>query len=106
MTAAQEIALGLHPLAIARGMENMDRAPYLLTKGRQGYRMGPAEIFDSLLLDGLVDAFSDQHSGWHTEDPVMAKGISRARQDASALRSQTRFATARGPGILPPKSCP
>lgn len=97
-TAAQEIALGLHPLAIAGGMENMDRAPYLLTRGRHGYRMGPAEILDSLLTDGLNDAFSGQHSGWHTEDLVAARGIGRERMDAFAFRSQSRFSAARAEG--------
>lgn len=98
VTAAQEVALGLHPLAIAGGMENMDRAPYLLTRGRHGYRMGPAEILDSLLTDGLSDAFSGQHSGWHTEDLVTRFGLTRAQQDAWALRSQTRFVAAREAG--------
>lgn len=98
VTAAQEIALGLHPLAIAGGMENMDRAPYLLTRGRQGYRMGPAEILDSLLTDGLNDAFSGEHSGWHTEDLVASKAISRSRQDDWAFRSQSRFTAARDAG--------
>ncbi len=45
------------------GMENMDRAPYLMDGGRWGYRMGPAQVHDSMLTDGLNDAFSGQHSG-------------------------------------------
>lgn len=106
VTAAQDILLGLHPLAIAGGMENMDRAPYLLTKGRQGYRMGPAEILDSMLSDGLNDAFSGEHSGWHTEDLVTAKGLTRARQDAWALRSQTRFSAAREAGLFAAEIAP
>jgi acetyl-CoA C-acetyltransferase len=69
-SAAQEIWLGHHKAAVAGGMENMDRAPYLMDGGRWGYRMGPAEIHDSMLRDGLNDAFSDAHSGWHTEDLV------------------------------------
>ena len=56
--------------AIAGGMENMDQAPYLMGGGRWGYRLGNAEIYDSMLRDGLNDAFSDKHSGWHTEDLV------------------------------------
>jgi acetyl-CoA C-acetyltransferase len=67
LTAAQEIAAGETSAAIAGGMENMDRAPYLMDGGRWGYRLGPAQILDSLLTDGLNDAFSGQHSGWHTE---------------------------------------
>ena len=52
-------------------------APYLMSGGRWGYRMGDAEIYDSMLRDGLNDAFSDQHSGWHTEDLVTKYQITR-----------------------------
>ena len=69
-SAAQEIWLGHADCAIAGGMENMDLAPYLMSGGRWGYRMGNAQIYDSMLRDGLNDAFSDEHSGWHTEDLV------------------------------------
>jgi acetyl-CoA C-acetyltransferase len=94
LTVAQEIAAGEAQAAIAGGMENMDRAPYLMDGGRWGYRMGPAQILDSLLTDGLNDAFSGQHSGWHTEDLVAEMQITRAEQDAFAARSQQRFAAA------------
>src|SRR4051812_8995562 len=97
-TAAQEIRLGHHDAAIAGGMENMDRAPYLLDGGRWGYRMGPAEIHDSMLRDGLNDAFSGEHSGWHTEDLVTRAGLSREAQDRWAERSQRRFAAAQAAG--------
>src|SRR5215469_17642846 len=93
-SAAQEIWLGHVDAAIAGGMENMDRAPYLLDGGRWGYRMGNAEIHDSMLRDGLVDAFSGQHSGWHTEDLVTRAALTRAEQDNWAVRSQQRFAAA------------
>ncbi len=96
VTAALEIASGLHDVAVAGGMENMDRAPYLMDGGRWGYRMGPAQILDSMLTDGLNDAFSGSHSGWHTEDLVARSQITRAEQDAFAARSQQRFAG--GPG--------
>lgn len=92
LTAATEILAGLGHAAIAGGMENMDRAPYLMEGGRWGYRMGPAQILDSMLTDGLNDAFSDKHSGWHTEDLVAKLGISRQAQDDFALRSQQLFA--------------
>lgn len=98
VSAAQEIASGAADLAIAGGMENMDRAPYLLDGGRWGYRMGPAQILDSMLTDGLQDAFSGEHSGWHTEDVVSKLGISRAAQDAFAARSQQRFAKGQAAG--------
>jgi acetyl-CoA C-acetyltransferase len=79
-------------------MENMDRAPYLMDGGRWGYRMGPAEIHDSMLRDGLDDAFSGKHSGWHTEDLVTQSQITRATQDQFATRSQQRFSAAQKAG--------
>ncbi len=88
ISAAQEIQLGLHDAAIAGGMENMDRAPYLVDGGRWGYRMGNATMLDSMLHDGLNDAFSGEHSGWHTEDLVNRCQISRDDQDRWAERSQ------------------
>ncbi|WP_425572750.1 thiolase family protein [Paraburkholderia heleia] len=97
-SAAQEVMLGLADVALAGGMENMDRAPYLLDGGRWGYRMGNAEIHDSMLRDGLVDAFSGQHSGWHTEDLVTRAALTRAEQDSWAARSQQRFAAAQAAG--------
>src|SRR5437879_11410701 len=93
-SAAQEIWLGHIDAAIAGGMENMDRAPYLLPSGRWGQRMGDAEIYDSMLRDGLDDAFSGEHSGWHTEDLVARQHITREDQDRWAERSQKRFAAA------------
>jgi acetyl-CoA C-acetyltransferase len=98
VTAAQQIATGEVEAAIAGGMENMDRAPYLMDGGRWGYRMGPAEIHDSMLRDGLDDAFSGKHSGWHTEDLVTAAQLTRAAQDRFAARSQQRFTAAQKAG--------
>jgi acetyl-CoA C-acetyltransferase len=98
ISAAQEVALGLVDAAVAGGMENMDRAPYLLPGGRWGYRMGNAEIHDSMLRDGLNDAFSDEHSGWHTEDLVAKAELTREEQDRWAARSQQRFAAAQAKG--------
>jgi acetyl-CoA C-acetyltransferase len=100
VSAAQEILSGNVRLAIAGGMENMDRAPYLLDSGRWGYRMGPAEIHDSMLRDGLVDAFSGQHSGWHTEDLVSKAQLTRERQDRWAERSQKQFAASQAEGAF------
>lgn len=100
LSAALEIAAGDSHAAIAGGMENMDRAPYLIDGGRWGYRMGPAQILDSMLTDGLNDAFSGEHSGWHTEDLVTRLQIGREAQDAFAARSQQRFAAARDGGLF------
>jgi len=102
-SAAQEIWLGHVNAAIAGGMENMDRAPYLLPSGRWGQRMGNVEIYDSMLRDGLNDAFSGEHSGWHTEDLVTRFKITREDQDRWAERSQKRFAAAQAAGRFGPE---
>ena len=98
VSAAHEVWLGHVDAVIAGGMENMDRAPYLLPSGRWGQRMGNAEIYDSMLRDGLNDAFSDEASGWHTEDLAQAFQVSREAQDRWALRSQQRFGAAQAAG--------
>jgi acetyl-CoA C-acetyltransferase len=97
-SAAQEIWAGFISCAIGGGMENMDRAPYLMPQARWGARMGDITVYDAMLFDGLNDAFSDKHSGWHTEDLVAKNGISRDDQDRWALRSQQRFSAAQAAG--------
>ena len=98
VSAALEIIAGNVNCAVAGGMENMDMAPYLMAGGRWGYRMGDAQLYDSMLRDGLNDAFSGEHSGWHTEDLVAKHAITRESQDAWALRSQQRFSAAQAAG--------
>lgn len=98
VSAAQEIMVGALDVAVAGGMENMDQAPYLIARGRWGYRLGDGQLYDSMLRDGLNDAFSDRHSGWHTEDLVEKFQVSRAAQDEWALRSQQRFGAAQAAG--------
>jgi acetyl-CoA C-acetyltransferase len=98
VSAALEIAAGMIDCAIGGGMENMDRAPYLMPQARWGARMGDITVYDAMLFDGLNDAFSGQHSGWHTEDLAAKNGISRADQDRWALRSQQRFSAAQAAG--------
>jgi acetyl-CoA C-acetyltransferase len=88
VSAAQEILLGNIDVAAAGGMENMDQAPYLIGRARWGYRMGDGQLYDSMLRDGLNDAFSDKHSGWHTEDLVEKYQVTREVQDRWALRSR------------------
>jgi len=100
ITAAQDVMLGHAACAVAGGMENMDQAPFLLGKARYGYRLGDGALIDSLLRDGLNDAFSGEHSGWHTEDLAEQNQISRAAQDAWALRSQSRFSKAQSDGLF------
>lgn len=95
---ALEVLAGYAKAVIAGGMENMDQAPYLVPGGRWGNRMGDAVMIDSMLRDGLNDAFSGQHSGWHTEDLVSQFGITREDQDRWAARSQQRFSEAQAAG--------
>lgn len=97
-TAAFEIAAGYAQATVAGSMENMDQAPYLVPGARWGQRMGDAQMLDALLRDGLHDAFSGQHSGWHTEDLVSQYGITREDQDRGAARSQHRFGAAQAAG--------
>jgi acetyl-CoA C-acetyltransferase len=98
VSASHEIMSGAVETAVAGGMENMDLAPYLIARGRWGYRMGDGQLYDSMLRDGLDDAFSDQASGWHTEDLVREFQVGRDAQDRWALRSQQRFAAAQAAG--------
>ena len=98
VSASHEIMSGAVETAVAGGMENMDLAPYLIARGRWGYRMGDGQLYDSMLRDGLNDAFSDRASGWHTEDLVREFQVSREAQDRWALRSQQRFAAAQAAG--------
>ena len=102
-SVAQEVMLGFARSAISGGMENMDRAPYLMASGRWGYRMGDAQIFDAMLMDGLNDAFSGKHSGWHTEDLATSHQITRDDQDRWAERSQKRFSQAQAAGKFVPE---
>src|SRR5579862_3505008 len=98
VSAAQEVLLGSVDAAVAGGMESMDQAPYLVGRGRWGYRLGDGQLYDSVLRDGLNDAFSGEHSGWHTEDLVEKYQVTREAQDQWALRSQQRFARAQSAG--------
>ncbi len=98
VSAYSEVASGLARVVIAGGLENMDRAPYLLPGMRFGTRMGNVETVDALLRDGLHDAFSSKHSGWHAEDLVPKFGLTREAQDSYATQSQQRFAAAQAAG--------
>lgn len=100
VSAFADIGAGLSRCVVAGGMENMDAAPYLLPAMRHGSRMGDTQCRDSMLLDGLDDAFSAKHSGWHTEDLAERYGVSREQQDAYAVRSQQRFARAQAEGAF------
>ena len=92
--AVQAIRCGDAAAVIAGGMESMSLAPYVLPKARTGLRMGHAELQDSLLKDGLIDAFNDYHMGITAENLADQYQLSRADQDAYALISQQRAAAA------------
>ena len=96
VNAAQEIALGDADVVLAGGIENMDQAPFLLPKGRYGYRMGQpdAKILDHMVYDGLWDAFNDYHMGITAENVAERYGITREDCDAYAARSHQLAAKA------------
>ncbi|WP_339490348.1 acetyl-CoA C-acetyltransferase [Pseudomonas sp. EL_65y_Pfl2_R95] len=95
---AQAIRCGDADVIIAGGMENMSLAPYVLPGARTGLRMGHAKIIDSMITDGLWDAFNDYHMGITAENLVDKYGISREQQDAFAAASQLKAVTAADAG--------
>jgi acetyl-CoA C-acetyltransferase len=87
MLGSGSIQLGESEIVIAGGMENMTLAPYILKKGRNGYRMGHGELLDLLIYDGLQDPYTGRHMGEIGEDSVARSGLTRAEQDDFAARS-------------------
>ena len=92
------IAAGRHDVVVTGGMESMSRAPYLLPKGRFGYRLGNGEVLDHAVFDGLVSSFDGQHMVQQASAVSRELGISREEQDAWAFRSQQRAAAAQDAG--------
>ncbi|PJI46145.1 MAG: acetyl-CoA C-acyltransferase [Pseudomonas sp.] len=90
----QAIRCGDADTIIAGGQESMSLAPYVLPKARTGLRMGHAELQDTLLRDGLIDAFNDYHMGITAENLAQKFGISREAQDAFSAQSQLKAASA------------
>ncbi len=88
--ASQAIALGEAKIIVAGGMENMSRAPYLLEKARQGYRLGHAELVDSLVKDGLWDVYNNFHMGHGGELCAAKYRLTRKELDDFALESYRR----------------
>ncbi|MEK6533837.1 MAG: thiolase family protein [Nitrospirota bacterium] len=88
--AAQAIAVGEAKVVVAGGMENMTRAPYLLEKARQGYRLGHAELVDSLVKDGLWDVYNKFHMGSGGELCAAKYRLTRSELDDFALESYRR----------------
>ena len=92
--AAQAIRCGDADIVIAGGQESMSLAPYVMPGARTGLRMGHAKLVDSMIQDGLWDAFNDYHMGITAENLVEKYGISREDQDAFAAESQRKAAEA------------
>ena len=87
--AAQMIKAGDADIVIAGGMENMSQAPYAMPKARWGYRMGNGTLVDTMIKDGLWDAFNDYHMGITAENIAAQYDVSRADQDALAAATTT-----------------
>jgi acetyl-CoA C-acetyltransferase len=98
--ASQMIRAGDVDIVVAGGMENMTRAPYLIPSGRFGARMGDAELIDSMVHDGLWDAFNDIHMGITAENLADQYDISREEQDEFAASSQQKAERAVTDGIF------
>ncbi|HEV8375561.1 MAG TPA: acetyl-CoA C-acetyltransferase [Candidatus Polarisedimenticolia bacterium] len=88
--ASQAVVLGDQEIVIAGGMESMSNAPYLLPNAREGYRMGHAKILDSMIQDGLWDAYEDYHMGCTGENVAQKYDISRRMQDEYAYQSHRK----------------
>ncbi|MCX7070569.1 MAG: acetyl-CoA C-acetyltransferase [Gammaproteobacteria bacterium] len=88
--AMQAIRAGDAELVVAGGMENMSAAPHALPNSRDGQKMGPWSLVDTMIVDGLWDAFNGYHMGQTAENLAVKYGISREAQDAFAARSQNR----------------
>ncbi|MDO6443075.1 MULTISPECIES: acetyl-CoA C-acetyltransferase [unclassified Marinobacter] len=96
--AAQAIRCGDADIIIAGGQESMSQAPHVLPNSRNGQRMGNWTMIDTMITDGLWDAFNDYHMGITAENIVEKYGISREEQDAFAAASQQKAVDARESG--------
>ncbi len=98
--AAQAIRLGEADLIAAGGMESMSRAPYLLPRARDGYRLGHGALLDAMILDGLWDPYNDFHMGSAAERCASERSIDRHAQDAYAAESYRRAQAASAAGAF------
>ncbi|PYE54821.1 acetyl-CoA C-acetyltransferase [Deinococcus yavapaiensis] len=94
ISAVQGIKSGDGQVYLAGGIENMSRAPYLLPRAREGYRMGHGELLDSMMSDGLTDVFHGYAMGVTAENIAKQWNITREEQDAFAAESQRRATAA------------
>ena len=101
LLAHDQLIAGSREVMVAGGMESMTNAPYLLKKGRGGYRMGHDKIFDHMMLDGLEDAYEPGRSmGTFGEDCAAKYQFTREQQDAFAIASVTRAQQAASSGAF------
>ncbi|MDB6016959.1 MAG: thlA 1 [Pedosphaera sp.] len=98
MLAVQAIQNGSARMVLCGGAESMSNAPYVLDRARSGYKLGNGVVVDSILRDGLTDAFSHEHMGLTAERVAELHNISRTRQDHFAATSQRRYAAAHAAG--------
>jgi acetyl-CoA C-acetyltransferase len=96
--AANAIIAGDSEIVVAGGMENMSAAPHLLNGSRDGIRMGDGKLTDSMIVDGLWDAFNNYHMGVTAENVAKQFGITRQMQDELSVRSQNRAEAAQKAG--------
>jgi acetyl-CoA C-acetyltransferase len=106
MLAAQGIATNDIDIAVAGGMESMSNCPYLLSKVREGLRMGDSKIVDSMIHDGLWDAFDDVHMGMTGELVSERYKVTREEQDAYAVDSHRKAAKATRDGAFTAEMLP
>jgi len=98
--AVEATRVGYTELVLAGGTESMSNAPYLLTGARWGYRMGHAQAYDTMLMEGLTCAIQGCHMGITAEEVASRFGVSRTDQDAFAAESQRRAEEAIAQGLF------
>jgi len=98
MLAAQSVANGDSDVVIAGGQENMSIAPHVLNGSRDGFRMGDAKMIDSMIVDGLWDAFNQYHMGVTAENVAKEYAVTREEQDEFAVKSQNKAEAAQKSG--------
>jgi acetyl-CoA C-acetyltransferase len=96
--AAQALRCGDAEIIIAGGQENMSASPHVLNNSRDGFRMGDAQLTDTMIVDGLWDVYNQYHMGVTAENVAKKYNISRAEQDEFALASQNKAEAAQKAG--------
>lgn len=100
MMAHDLIKAGSADVVVAGGMESMSNAPYMLPKGRSGYRMGHGQVLDHMMLDGLEDAYEHKAMGVYAQDTADEYGLDREAMDEFAINSLTKAQTAIKDGLF------